>query len=606
MINVISINININSQGVPTISNNNSLISLGAQKPKINQKLILKALEEALDESEDQEQEQELIITKIPKIPDAIIINNFVNKIDNVVSNIRINLNKKISVLYGRVQSGKRDGIFQFAFDCLNAGRNCIIFTNNIRSDAMLMKESLKNILGKDKCSMYVSLLLEIKNLDILEKKMKTDRQIVIALFNPTNLQKIQKIANDIYKNNIRTSFIFDEGDIYKNTQSDAKRNQICDEIVKKYKTVFVTATPKSILFEISGIKCESVYKIPVPNNYVSTEDLEIEEIENNKKFSYISQLFKDLTIHTFKNDKCSNNKIKGVFINTDRTVEEHDKLASECCKKFKKSYVIVNNGSEIKLHKNGKPLRTSNSSLPNTLYDIQQEWPSDGSIEYLFLIGSAKISRCTPIRAELKQKPTDCNEMLLITNMIYLPSTDVECNMIQQVRLVGIYPELNRPVLKLFTTKDIKNKISRYNPGMDRILDNYFQNKNKKNFTNIVVEPIQTYEYVKCYPSHTVTRKDGLCYLTEESYDHYNTSTLSTPTNTETATISEISVLGACKQVLSNGSQLSSLEVYNILKDNQNFVNHIGLRNQISHCLGHNTCFQRHGTNPKRYSLIQ
>jgi hypothetical protein len=496
-------------------------------------------------------------------------ISNVSKTLEIVISPVRININSKLSVVYGRVQSGKRDCIFQFAIDCINGNRNCVIFTNNIRGDAMLMKESLTNILGKHDSAVHVSMITTgPKSVNDLFNKMTFNRQIVIALFNHSSIKKIKKIADDLHKEHIYTSFIFDEGDTYTNGDTVVSRRVECEKIVKKYKCVFVTATPKSLLFEIDGIKCENVYKIPIPENYVGYEDLNVYEINNNKDFSYISQFFdnynegpnspndpknpKDprdptsppgplLSVHTFKNKKTNTNKIIGIFINTDRKVKEQKKIATECCEKYPDSFVVVNNGSQIQIYKNGKHDRNSNKSLPSTLYDIQQEWPSDGVIRYLFLIGSEKISRCTPIRAELPEKPTNCNEMLLITNMFYLPRTLYECNLVQQIRLVGIYPNPNnsqdsqRPQLNLYTTKEINNKLSLYNSGIDKILDKYYQHsdktkdnkkdnnkeEDKKLCTNTIIDPIPKQEYVKCYKSHKAKRDNGLCYLTKESYEH-------------------------------------------------------------------------------------
>lgn len=478
-------------------------------------------------EDEDVEDEPTVEVEFVPIIeaepePEPIIepvIVKVQNKktLDINLVELNISVMHKNCVIFGRVQSGKRAYMIQYAIDCFNIGRNCVIITNNITSDLLLMQESFKNILnsyGKN-IDDYVVVLHNDKN-NIIET-LKTSRKIILMLFNVQKIKMIKEIVDELYHNKISTNFIIDEGDISMNSE-DAERNKTFDEIKKKYKTASVSATPKSLFFETKNLKGGNIYKIPVPSNYVSTEDIKIITIEDNKDFLYIENLIKDCSEFIFKNNKRNTNKVIGTFINTDRTKGEHNKLAANLNTKYPNSYVVVNDDKEIKIYKYGTFLRTSNQSLPATLYDIQNEW--DNTCTHLFLIGSVKISRCTPIRAELPIKPTECNEMLLITNMIYIPSlTAPECNIVQQVRIVGIYPG-TKPELKLFTTEFVKKVISKYNKDMDDIIDNY--HNNPKETTNINIKPIPKEEYLlKPYKAHKAKRNNNMCYYTNESFEN-------------------------------------------------------------------------------------
>lgn len=458
-------------------------------------------------------------------------------------------ITNKISVIYGRVQCGKRDHIIQYAVDCIKNNRHCVIITNNITGDVKLMYETLVNYgLGKHTIILNANTILK-----------ETECNIVLALFNTTKLSKIYKLSSNLKKSQIKSqkqtqsqqktlkpkiNFIFDEGDISKNTIG-ANRCSITNKIIKKFNTVFVSATPKSVFFENNNIMCNNVYKIPIPEDYIPVEKLNIIEIENNKNYEYLETLLDKCSTHTFIKEYKSNklNKlnqhtictIKGVFFNTDRKVEEHNLFANYLHEKYPDSYVVVNNDKDIKItYPNfmSKAPKNSTKSLPSALYEIQQCWKDrKEDYVYLFLIGSNKISRCTPIRAELKKKPIDSRQMLLITNMVYIPSAQInEASLVQQIRLVGIFPGPNKPQLNLFTLPKVKTIAMKYNKEMDNIIENYSKAKKIEDNSDLVdqkssrntctfIEPIKNSDYIKCYNIHKRYTLDGLSYLTEESF---------------------------------------------------------------------------------------
>ncbi len=453
----------------------------------------------------------------------------------------KVPVDNNLSVLYGRVQSGKRDHIMQYAIDCVNADRNCVIVTNNITSDLLLLKESFENILDTVE-KRIIHVISNNKTCEQLAKTMRNKRCILLTLFNKSKLKKVYKLAKVVAKtaknskNNkiIFTNFIFDEGDLSMNTENSA-RNELVEKIISKFNSVFVSATPKSLFFENKNLLCSNVYEIPITENYVPLEQVVISKIENNKEADYLETLFDKCSVHEFVGKAGKMYKVKGIFFNIDRKVFEHTLLMNILKENYPDSYIVVNDDASIKVYKSKKLIALSKKSLPSTLYDIQKKWTNGtdntSDYRYLFLIGSNKISRCTPIRAELPQKPTNCNEMLLITNMFYLPSIAItESNMVQQIRLVGVYPKESRPVLNLFTTEKVSKAILKYNKAIDEVLTNY-KSETKTNNTSttaISTKPVSKADYVKCYNVHKKIQEEGLIYLTKDSYSIKKTGTVS------------------------------------------------------------------------------
>jgi hypothetical protein len=410
----------------------------------------------------------------------------------------------KLSLVYGNVQSGKRKIIIDYAEECLKENIFCTVITNNFTSDLRLLEESFEKRISKDNFSALMSLT-----------KSKDNKNIILALFNTSKLNYAYKIAIARKHNEkIETNFIFDEGDLSFNT-SDSKRNIIVQDIMSSFNTVFITATPKSLFFENIGLICSNIYTIRRPKNYVSVDMLEFHNIGNDKKIIDIL-CSENLSKHTFYN-KNGSHKIIGTCINVSRKKNDHYNILVDIQQEFKDSIILLNNDDSIKIFKGLTLVETSHKSLPTTLYSLQKKWTSEYS-EYLFLIGSNKISRSTPIRAELEKEPTDCKQMLLITNMIYLPNEKItEALMVQQIRLTGLYPHKNRPRLCLYTTTFVKDASLKYNKYIEEFIDASLNNSNK--LTVDTVQSVGILEYRKPYTRHKKFTKDLQVYMTENTF---------------------------------------------------------------------------------------
>ena len=517
---------------------------------------------------------------------------------------------KKNAIVTAPVQSGKRDFIIKYSKECISRGINVYIILDNYLTNYFLLKESFqkenikvcrctktpikKKVLIKGlplgSCRLD-SLPLGSCRLDSLVPErpivnQKQEPKIIVFLMNISCIKKINSLKP--------ANIIIDEADIL--TNCTAQRSTAL--LKSKFNIVYLTASPKSLFFELNDIKCKDVYDLGHDKEqYVSYEAIKMNIIEYDKSNKYIKSLFDKCTDHTFINPSRPFNKVKGIFINVDRLCSSHLDLANSCFQY--KGYVIINNGETIKVYHNGILKKKYKMSLPSVLYDIQLSWTI--SDYYLILIGSKKVSRGTPIRAELPQKPTDCNQMLLITNMIYLPSRIIETNIIQEIRLQGIYPVKNRPVLNLFTIKRVVDTLKNYD--INSILTTYKQEPEELTITPL--KPVSKAKFVKPYTKHRSYIRGNLVFSTEASLDKFTKDKLKplrgcSPPKVEPATEAK-SVLQACIDAL-DGKQLSSVEVYNIICSK--FPKHKGLRNQVSHCLGHNMCFNKTGKSPILYSI--
>lgn len=135
------------------------------------------------------------------------------------------------------------------------------------------------------------------------------------------------------------------------------------------------------------------------------------------------------------------------------------------------------------------------------------------------------------------------------------------------------------------------KLQVSGYTPtGRNKFIKRMITNRNSVNPCVVVDDMRHTEEDFELNKPTKVIHSDV---IVSNSYD-----------KSEENMSEIITVLQACKYILSNGCKMSSNDIFNILKNNKNFEKYVGLRNQISHCLGHNKCFKKNGSNPIKYSM--
>jgi hypothetical protein len=141
----------------------------------------------------------------------------------------------------------------------------------------------------------------------------------------------------------------------------------------------------------------------------------------------------------------------------------------------YPNAFVVMVNGSNdvifnIKRDISGK---TYEPQLTKTLSVIQDFWQKD-DLE-LFVIGSNKVGRSVSLRAERKQMPKSCNEMLMILNHIYQPAKNIDHsnNYQNALRLQGLYFGLI-PELNLFTNNRVHQCILSYRINIENMKESY------------------------------------------------------------------------------------------------------------------------------------
>ncbi len=398
----------------------------------------------------------------------------------------KININEK-NILYMPPQSGKRDYIIQYAIECLKQDISCIIITDTFNEHKHLLEDTLKNIFG-DKFKDFI--VCDNIDIDI------TRPRIYLTIMHIKYLKQLKDIT-------CKYNIIIDEGDkvISSSTNLKPSKKSIYIDILTNKRSLFVTSTPFANLYidknSING-NCLIIPKVSEEYINTYTKNFSIKciayDIKDNdkiitkKKINYIKlhNIINQGNFHTFvRNNK--NYNIYGYLINIHINIEIHEEIKNNLSLFIKKSnhngYIILVNGKQHTVYYVSKYMETielSEKSIPQLLLEIQNKWTDNDM--YLFEIGKHKIARSVPAcRSELSKKPKNCNELLLITNLIYEPSdNENQANIIQANRLAGVYFGQHKLKLTLFTTQRAKDIYDNYSQELDK------QIQNMKRFPNL------------------------------------------------------------------------------------------------------------------------
>lgn len=428
-----------------------------------------------------------------------------------LIDNFNLNLNRTVLV-YGHVQSGKRNWIIQYAINCINVGNHVFMISDNVKDYKKLIYESFVRTFEEDVDDFVLFNIKEDKLFTILnEGKPK----IILMLNNPYDAKTMVNIMRRLSESstNIKVNTIFDECDKISTDGSEhtSRRSNLAQHCIKNANgTLLITATPFANIWikteNGNNILGEDIHLIPQPEDYInydSTRDGEkilniktydddafyekivtVSEIDGKKKekiekivnYDSIKEMVSEFKSHTFRkrkrkgfNEKKKCTVIGGCF-NVSNLKNTHYEIKDNLLEWYPNAYVIIVNGNYNKVYKNDT-VKESKKSFVGTMYDIQKKWNRKED-KYLFAIGSVKLTRCTPLRAELKTMPKDCNDMLLITNMVYVCSDSATSDIIvqQAQRLNGRYPRKKTiPPLTLFTTEKVKKIIFNYSVEVEK-----------------------------------------------------------------------------------------------------------------------------------------
>lgn len=420
-----------------------------------------------------------------------------------------ISLNSNV-LIYGHVQSGKRNYIIQYAINCVNIGRHVFMFSDNVLDYKKFINETFINIFDEYDCDAEEYIIMNQKDEDFLFSLLTNGGpKIVLMLNNKTDATTVINIIKRLNATSIMVNSIFDESDKISTdgSKNTSKRSNLAQTIIaESHGSLLITATPfsnmwiktqndilgKDLFFiepNVDYVDYESIrdngkrtlrIKVKNQDEFCTRNIIEVngkEKIEKVINYDGIKKFIGEFRSHTFtKKGKVNKYTVIGGFFNISTLKNTHSEIKDNLLMWYPNAYVVIVNGSVNKVFKNsinyGKP-RESRKSFVGTMYEIQKKWKKTD--KYLFVIGCAKMTRCVPLRAELPIKPKNCNEMLLITNMVYICSDTATDDIIVQQgqRLNGWYPDKKTvPSLKLFTTKRVKEILIKYRVEITKQFD--------------------------------------------------------------------------------------------------------------------------------------
>lgn len=380
------------------------------------------------------------------------------------------------NILVSDVQTGKRNMCLEYIGQCLESDNYVIFFTSNYTSYVNQMKTTLKNNDIPVCDTNYKNNIVD---------ELKDSNRVVCLNGNEGQMKHAIQVIKKLPQK--KFNIIFDEVDDI--VGENSSRGELIKKLVNLVngRIICFTATPFILFWKKDILGCDiygsDVLFVEPPETHVNFDSFKVHCTDHEFKQTgfmckedraYIDDCFGKCSTHTFyKNEE--EMKVKGVLINPGKSTGLHEQIKNYLLIMYPNAFVVMVNGSNdvifnIKRDISGK---TYEPQLTKTLSVIQDFWQKD-DLE-LFVIGSNKVGRSVSLRAERKQMPKSCNEMLMILNHIYQPAKNIDHsnNYQNALRLQGLYFGLI-PELNLFTNNRVHQCILSYRINIENMKESY------------------------------------------------------------------------------------------------------------------------------------
>ncbi|MEY3422658.1 MAG: hypothetical protein RIR48_2983 [Bacteroidota bacterium] len=218
--------------------------------------------------------------------------------IDKIQKNELTLYTPKIALTYAPPQVGKTAAMIQMMKDCVARNISVVLSSDNKKDQMNQLFSRLVRAVETNYENVFKNCFIttiDNKNFDSIVDQMNSGQFtsfIICCLDNKTQIQKVYEKIISIHENNKMSSLclIHDEADtvtkarniveiVSGQPESHKKWIELTNKVYQKgidLKRIFVTATPENVVYLH---KPQFVWELPIPENYVSSEQLSFSEI---------------------------------------------------------------------------------------------------------------------------------------------------------------------------------------------------------------------------------------------------------------------------------------------------------------------------------------
>ena len=223
---------------------------------------------------------------------------NFLFDNEKIIKTNKITLyTPKIALTYAPPQVGKTNAMIEIVKDCILKNISIVISSDNKKDQMSQLFSRLAKVVEKEYHTIFENCFIttiDNKNFDSIVDQMKNYKSFIICcLDNKSQIQKVYEKISMIHENKNLTGLclIHDEADVITKARNISEVIASQPESHKKWielttnlynkgvdmKRVFVSATPENCVYLY---KPGFVWELPIPDNYVSANDIDFNELD--------------------------------------------------------------------------------------------------------------------------------------------------------------------------------------------------------------------------------------------------------------------------------------------------------------------------------------